>query len=285
MGEETAKAMPTGGGFYHVCPPRPGCPHCSGGSAEAAEALDWSFLDAAYCISLKSREDRAASAAAEFHRVGLCGRVRFFRPERHPTKPIRGIWQSHREVALEALRRGQRTIAIFEDDVQFSRRTSPARVRSIRTALESLPCDWTILFLGHWPLRAWFVAPHLLRTASACCHAYIASPRLLAWLQEHPPERPDTALVRLAGAGIDAAYAALPGTFAYFPMVAVQGPFKSDHRLPPTRPKRWRLKHLFSRSRYRERLLSGLMRPNEMVIAALSPLFWLHHRLRRGRAC
>lgn len=282
MGAEEIVSIDRQGGPFHPCPPLAGCPCCERGE-RAGAGLDWSFIDAAYCISLESREDRAASAAAEFHRTGLCRRVRFYRPRRHPTKPIRGIWASHREVALDALRRGHRTIAVFEDDVQLSRRLDPARLRSIRATLERLPADWTILFLGHWPLRAWFVGPHLLRTSSACCHAYIASPRLLAWLEAHPPGRGDTALVRLAGAGIDAAFAALPGTFAYFPMIAVQAPFTSDHRLPPLRPKRWRLKHLLSRSRYRERLLSCLMRPNEILITALSPLFWLHHRLRRGR--
>ncbi len=68
---------------YHPCPAHPCCPHCNGASA-AADGLDWSFLDAAYCISLKTRADRGAQAAAEFHRVGLCRRVTFYRPDKHP---------------------------------------------------------------------------------------------------------------------------------------------------------------------------------------------------------
>jgi hypothetical protein len=259
-----------------------GCPCCDGG--EPASGFDWSFVDAAYCISLRTREDRAASAAAEFHRVGLCRRVRFFRPERHPTKPIRGIWHSHREVALEALRCGHRVVAIFEDDVQFTRGTSPARLRSIAASLEELSPDWTILYLGHWPLRAWFVGPRLLRTVSACTHAYVASPRLLAWLRDNPPERKrEKPRVRLAGTGIDSAYAALPGTFACFPMIAVQSPSPSDHHLPSVLPKRRRIRYVITRSRHREWLISRLMRPNELLIAALSPVFWLLHRLRGGR--
>lgn len=277
-----AEGGPVMDGKWHPCPPLPGCPHCTCGAAREQDRFDWSFLDAAYCISLSSRDDRTASASAEFHRVGLCRLVRFYRPEKHPTKPIRGIWHSHREVALDALARGHRTIAVFEDDVLFARRTRPATVRAIGVALGRLPAGWTIFFLGHWPLRAWPVAPNLLRTASACCHAYVASRHLLEWLRDHPPERPGTSLVRLAGAGIDAAYAALPGTYAYFPMIAVQSASRSDHRLPPARHKRWRVKHLLSRSRYRERLLSGLMRPNEMLVVMLSPLFWLHQRLRGG---
>lgn len=268
--------------YFHPCPPLRGCPSCD--AAEQTSGFDWSFVDAAYCISLRSREDRAASAAAEFHRVGLCRRVTFYRPERHPTKPIRGIWNSHREVALDALRRGHRVVAIFEDDVKFSSGTRPARLRSVAAALGRLAPDWRILYLGHWPLRAWFVGPRLLRTASACTHAYVASPRLLAWLRDNPPERKGTtSRLRMAGTGIDAAYAALPGTFAYFPMIAVQSASPSDHNLPSAGPKRWRLKHVISRSRHREWLQARLIRPNELLIVALSPFFWLHHRLRGGR--
>ena len=65
---------------WHPCPTDPACPHCGGAAPGTAAALDWSFLDAAYCISLKIRDDRAAQAAAEFHKVGLCQRVLFYRP-------------------------------------------------------------------------------------------------------------------------------------------------------------------------------------------------------------
>jgi hypothetical protein len=55
---------------YHPCPPYPSCPHCNGPIDQTGAALEWPFLDAAYCISLKTRDDRAAQAAAEFHKVG-----------------------------------------------------------------------------------------------------------------------------------------------------------------------------------------------------------------------
>jgi hypothetical protein len=45
----------------------------------------------------------------------------------------------------------------------------------------------------------------------------------------------------------------------------------------PTRPTR-KLRHLVTRSVHREALLSRLMRPSELAVAALSPLFYLLDR-------
>ncbi|MGB7933862.1 MAG: hypothetical protein WCH04_16875, partial [Gammaproteobacteria bacterium] len=61
---------------FHRCPPDPSCPYCNG-SIDPAQALDWSFLDGVYCISLKSREDRALTVAAQFHKTGLCRQLLF----------------------------------------------------------------------------------------------------------------------------------------------------------------------------------------------------------------
>lgn len=273
-----APRQPSGEGaspLFHPCPPDPGCPHCRG---TAGDRFDWSFLDSAYCISLQSRPDRMAEAAAQFHRLGLCRRVTFYRPVKHPTMPKVGIWESHRAVGLEALRRGQRHALIFEDDVRFSRHVGPRTVRAVAGAFRKLPPDWTIFFLGHWPLRAWFVRRNLLRTVSGCAHAYVAGPRLLQWLRDHPYGT--APIVRMVGVSIDAAYAALPGAYAYFPMLAIQSTSRSDHmsRDPSRRVKRFR--HLFTRTRYREILHSGLMRPTELAVAACSPAFWLLDRLK-----
>ena len=265
--------------LFHPCPPDPACPHCGTGVPSGAGRPDWSFVDGAYCISLRSRPDRAASAAAEFHRVGLCRTVVFYRPTKHPTRPKIGIWEAHRAVGREALAKGQRTVLVLEDDVRFAPWVGPRTLRAVRRALERLPPHWTIFFLGHWPLRAWFVRPNVLRSASGCTHAYIASPRLLEWLEHHPFGT--APFVRLAGTGIDAAYAALPGAYAFFPMLATQSAVASDHLADGTKRKLKKPEHLFSRWRHRERLLSGLMRPNELAVAALSPLFYALDRLGR----
>lgn len=231
-----------------------------------------------YCISLKTRGDRLAAAAAAFHKVGLCRHVTFYRPDKHPNSGFVGGWRSHRDVGLHAMERGCERTLICEDDVLFSRRIRPRTLRAVKNVLASLPPDWTIFFLGHWPPPAYFVSHNVLRTSSACSHAYIASPRLLHSLRDHPWGAPGIETSRIAGKGIDSAYAKLPGTYALLPMVAIQPISRSDNfdnRTPRTKPKKRKLRHLITRTRYREVLLSRLMRPFEIGVAVLSPVFYL----------
>jgi GR25 family glycosyltransferase involved in LPS biosynthesis len=252
------------------------------GSPAPEDRLDWSFVDAAYCISLKTRGDRVAQAAAEFHRVGLCRRVTFYRPDKHPRNGFIGSWTSHRDVAMHALERGCARTLICEDDVLFTRRIRPATLRAIERALRALPTDWTIFFLGHWPLAAYFVRHNVLRTSSGCSHAYIASPRLLRWLRDHPWGAPGVQFSRIAGKGVDSAYAKLPGAYALFPMLAIQRVSPSDNFDDPSlrkNKKKKKLKHLVTRSAHREVLLSRLMRPFEFAVALLSPAFFLAARI------
>ena len=207
--------------IWHPTPPAPDCPQCGAESRSTPlPRFDWSFIDAAYCISLRDRPDRAAAAAAEFHRVGLCQRVTFFRPER-PSGSVRiAIWESHRRVAEHALRHSRSRVLIFEDDVMFASRIQPRSAQAIGEALAALPREWMILYLGHWPLWGYFVRRNLLRCGSACCHAYIASARTLRWLRDNPPD--SVPVARIAGRCVDAAFARLPETYAMFPMLAIQ---------------------------------------------------------------
>jgi|GEM_PF-963311 len=267
---------------FHPCPPDPSCPYCNG-SIAPAQALDWSFLDGVYCISLKSREDRAIAVAAQFHKVGLCRQLLFYRPLRYPGRGYIGSWESHRAVAEHARQQGNQTTLIFEDDVQFVRRMTPRSVRAIGRAIERLPPDWMIFFLGHWPLWAYFVRANVLRTSSGCAHAYIVSPRLLEWLHEHPWGTPGIEKRRLIGKALDSAYARLPATYALFPMIATQSVSRSDN-FAVSRKKNTKLKHLVTHSRYREWLLSKLMRPGEAVAVLLSPLFFIAQMSLQGFA-
>jgi len=261
--------------MFHPCPPDPSCPYCTGRIA-AEQALDWSFLGSAYCISLKNREDRAVKAAREFHRVGLCQRVIFYRPDKHPVKGIIGSWESHRAVGEHARRHGSETTLIMEDDVLFTKHLRPAKMRALNRALAGLPADWMIFFLGHWPVWAYPVRYNVLRTSSACAHAYIVSPRLLEWLCDHPWDSPDVSKSRLVGKGLDSAYARLPGTYALFPMIATQSVSKSDNfNFSRKKKSRRRLRHLVTHSRHRELLLSKLMRPTEIIVVILSPAIYI----------
>jgi GR25 family glycosyltransferase involved in LPS biosynthesis len=265
---------------WHRCPVRDDCPHCNGSHPQPL--LDWSFLDAVFCISLKTRDDRAQRVADEFHRTGLCRYVEFYRPDKHPQKGVVGSWESHRQVAMEARRRGCRNALVFEDDVKFLRRITPGRLATVALTLQRLPDDWHIFYLGHWPVEAWFLSPGLLKTRSACAHAYIISPRLMAWIEAHPYGTPGIAMTDIIGKALDSAFSQLPGTYALVPMLATQSISFSDNFTYKPRQKT-KLKHWVTRSRYRETLLSYLMQPAEFIVVALSPFFWLRHKFRAWR--
>jgi hypothetical protein len=117
---------------------------------------------------------------------------------------------------------------------------------------------------------------NVLRTSSGCAHAYIASPHLLRWLRDHPWGSPGVQLSRIAGKGVDSAYAKLPGAYALFPMLAIQRVSPSDNFDSVRKQKRKKkLKHLVTRSAHRELMASKLMRPFELVVALLSWAFFL----------
>jgi GR25 family glycosyltransferase involved in LPS biosynthesis len=252
---------------FERCSPDPHCPHCSG-AAEAGAAFDWSFVDAIYCISLLNRPDRLATVVAEFHRVGLCRDVIFYRPKRHLQDPIVGIWESHSAVAHHACASGHGQVLVLEDDVRFTRALRPRRLRSIARAMATLPTDWRIFYLGHWAIRATFFRRGVLRTQSACTHAYVANRPALAWLAASAYQRTqlDHRWSRVIGRGLDAAFAALGNTYACFPLVAVQSASTSDHLRPERRGRIRNLRQLITHTRAREVLLSKLMIPNQFVV-------------------
>lgn len=266
---------------FHACPPDPDCPTCGGATAHGKSGFDWSFIDGAYCISLQNRVDRATSAAAELHRVGLCRTTLFHRPIKHATWPVAGIWEAHRAVALHALASGKRTVLILEDDVTFSRNLRPRTVAAIGRALPSLPESWMLFYLGHMSRWAFMIKRNVLRVSSTAAHAYIASPRLLAWLRDRPFGTPGVERVRLAGRGIDSAYARLAGAYAWFPMIATQSASPSDHVVRPGKSLEIKkLKHFFTRTRYREMILSRAMKPAQYAAIAISPMYFGVSRVR-----
>lgn len=254
---------------FHPCPTDATCVFC--GERAGQSAFDWSFLDAAYCISLRTRPDRAEEAARQFHRVGLCRFVTFYRPLKpQGSSIIAGIWNSHRKVAAHALRSGCSLIAVFEDDVEFAPWLRPRTVVAIGHAIKALPSNWMLFFLGHWPFWSFFVRPRVLRTSSACAHAYVAGPRLLAWLVEHVEKDPRTPSYRFVGVGLDSRFAAMRGAYAFFPMIAKQSRSPSDHPLRvPGAGGSLRRRLFIATSRL---LVRSGMRAAEFVAVLLSPL-------------
>ena len=225
--------------YFEPVPRDESCAYCSG--RRQAAPLPYP-LDAIYCISLQQQPHRTREAAAHFHRVGMCRHVTFYRPLRGGDGE-RAIWESHRALARHALANGRSHTLMLEDDVYF--RTPWHRLAPrIGRAVGALPSDWWCFYLGHVPLQAHFVRPNVLRVRSGCAHAYVASPRLLAWLADTEPLSADVATWRRIAPSIDGAMVNLPGMYALFPMVALQrflGDYRVDARVDQTgRPRPWR---------------------------------------------
>ena len=203
--------------YFELLPREEWCDYCAGRRHVATLAPN---LTAIYCISLQEQPHRTAKATEQFHALGLCREVLFYRPVRG-RDPDRAIWDSHRAVAQDAIAKGFSRILVLEDDVLF---TQPREtlIRRVAAALRGLPSNWWGLYLGHVPIQAYFLRPDLLRVRSGCTHAYIANAPLLAWLASTPPMSPEAPMWHWIGQSIDAAMSSLPEMYAVFPMIAVQ---------------------------------------------------------------
>lgn len=236
----------------------------------------WDFIDHAYCLNLSSRPDRQEQALRELSRIGIFGQTSFVLsdPELGPKPPA--IFESHCRAARDAVRKGYRTVLITEDDVTFQRNADSV-APSVRKAMERLPGDWEGLYLGHFPLRAYFVFTGLLRASSGCSHAYLANRPLLDWLAGLDPWKDLAAgrieLNRMIGQGIDAALARRPRMYACFPMLATQGNSPSSN-INSKFDRRGQRRGFLDRYRYSALLIRN-MRAAEWIAALLSPLHWL----------
>jgi GR25 family glycosyltransferase involved in LPS biosynthesis len=224
-------------------------------------------LDAIYCISLQEQPHRTRQAASHFHDTGLCRHVTLYRPVRGKNG-ARAIWESHRALARHALAKGCKSALVLEDDVFFRQPWAKLAPR-IAHALAALPSDWWALYLGHFPLQAYFVRPNILRVRSGCAHAYIAGPRLLTWLVETKPCAAEVAVCRLGNA-IDGAMANLPGMYAMFPMAVLQR-FLGDYRVSTQSDQYGRPRSWYDAERWRYYFIFRCVRLAEAVAVILSP--------------
>ena len=255
--------------YFEPVAPDDACVYCTG--RRPAAALP-STLDAIYCISLQEQPHRTRQAIAHFHQVGLCQHVTFYRPRRGKNGE-RAIWGSHRALARHALAHGRRNALMLEDDV-FFRQPWGKIARRIAEVMAHLPADWWGFYLGHVPIQAFFVRWNVLRVRSACTHAYIAGPRLLAWLAATEPLSPEVATWPLIGRSIDGAMANLPSMYALFPM-AIRQRFLGDYRVDARVDARGRPRAWYDGDRWRYYFIfRGAVVP-EILAAIMSPF----HRL------
>jgi hypothetical protein len=236
----------------HGCPVLAGCPYCDPDNATpenkavAARIGPWKWgalADTFFTISLKERDDRMKHSSMQFHRVGLCTRMLFFRPNRPDLGLVKrlgiqhrakfGLWESHRFVSWYAktVLASSRNL-VFEDDVSFLPKFSPAHLARMASHLNKNLATrrWDIYYLGHMPLygnRPITKDMSLWRVHSTMLHAYVASAQFMRTISEMPFLDPDD--VTNKERQLDYWTLVHARQYAYQPIMAVQAHLGSDH--------------------------------------------------------
>jgi GR25 family glycosyltransferase involved in LPS biosynthesis len=211
----------------------------------------WELFDKVYCISLKERQDRRATARRQFERTGLGDRVEFHLVDKHPEDAEQGIYESHLACLEAGLAAGAQTILVFEDDVLLHPMDAQLALRLTGAlAIEG----WELLCLGAlvYGSRA-TEAPGVRRIRyRALTHAYAVTAatarRLVALPWEGLPY--DGMLRREIGQA-----------YALYPAIAFQSDAPSDNEKHP-RLERFRL------------WFGGLKR-----VQRINEFYYRHHRL------
>lgn len=190
---------------------------CRGGKTRTTDiGWDWSCVDQVYCINLRDRLDRFVESMLEFHNVGLCDRIVYYRPERPSdqewddyqswlkssgksdifmtvTKGAYGCWKSHKTIAEHALQHGHKRILVFEDDVEFLSNLSPDfAAHTLPNLIEDLPENAEFLHLGYFPFSGFPVIGfggksrfgQLWSVQAVCTVAYMATEKGMEKLRD-----------------------------------------------------------------------------------------------------
>lgn len=241
------------------------CPYCNNKSHDLIDSdLEqmWNFIPLIVCINLKDRHDRFKHTQTEFHRVGLCSKVKYLftqRPQNLTTKQAgtMGCWQSHQNASQKLLSHSPKThkfALILEDDVVFDE-----NIENIFQGLKKVKDfvlqsqNFDLFYLGAW---SFWLKPKIdcgtlgasgasddgknkfsvRRTHSRCFHAYIINRKFARKLVDTDFEDqlegvPQWIRKRgLPGFGVDtwAAYKS-KNAYALFPMIAFQAPAPSSN--------------------------------------------------------
>jgi glycosyl transferase family 25 len=168
-------------------------------------------VDAIFCISLTSRQDRRAQFQAQFSASGLD--VEFILVERDSADPQRGCYNSHLQCAALAISRGYKRVLIFEDDATLL----PFReslVMRINRFLEVR--DPEMFYLGAMLGKLWMTwSPSIARIRAQGAHAYMLSADGCKKVM---------ALGDYNGRGIDSCYSKMFVGYGCFPLISQQQP-------------------------------------------------------------
>lgn len=137
----------------------------------------YNFFDQIHCISLKSRDDRYRAAQDTFNKLGIKN-VKFYRPEKHPTDPTIGCFESHLHVVKESYEKNHKYILIFEDDAVPTKDYDPSLIQEGINFMKNNP-NWEIFMLGYgdFALSMVPVTKNIVKLQALMGHAYCLSRR------------------------------------------------------------------------------------------------------------
>ncbi|MFO8071048.1 MAG: hypothetical protein R6V85_04160 [Polyangia bacterium] len=200
--------------------PQPFACDGTGREQSGAAGLDWSFVDAAFCISLREREDRRLAVRRQLESAGLAERTELVIVDKHPENPEQGIFESHIRCIEKGLAAGAERMLILEDDIAFCGLT-PERLAACARFV-STDQRWGAFFFGCLARWAWSTGfESVLRVSHACLtHAYV----LNRWFAERLVAQ------RWKGAPFDKVLGALGSPmYAVYPSFAFQSDTPSDN--------------------------------------------------------
>jgi hypothetical protein len=162
-----------------------------------------------WCVSLKTDTQRRKEVINEFKRVGLDD-VKFSLQTKDISDTKRGCFNAHMGITLDAIKRGVKSVCIFEDDVRFE---NTFRVKRALLELNGWS-NYDILFLGHAPLRPLYkVRPGIVKGSKfALTHAYVLSSKGME----------NVSKIRYSGKHYDMTLSNIENKCAIFPMIVFQ---------------------------------------------------------------
>lgn len=141
--------------------------------------MGWEDLDAVYCISLASRDDRFQAAKTLAETLGIP--VEFHRPVKDPEGGEAGCFRSHLACIRKAYEAGHTAVAIFEDDF---RPTSALNSSTLDNCFKFMKenTDWNLFYFGILPTETSSPTPwtRVWKGGGYAAHAYVIHRRLMA---------------------------------------------------------------------------------------------------------
>ena len=88
---------------------------------ETDQSGSWDMFDEIYCITSPWKKERRGPLMIELKKVGLENQVKFIVGILDREHGHRGAWQSHKNIAIDALKNTYKRILVFEDDISFTK--------------------------------------------------------------------------------------------------------------------------------------------------------------------